>query len=153
MALVKIKKVQIITLKSYQKIVLEFLQKEAVFEVVDVVLDKECCKKDLHVLEKKVADLDFAINNLSSLFENKRSFSYAMMGEREVFSEKRVLEVVSQFEYGKVVENVQNLEVAGNKLKSELKDIDNDLLNFGIFENLEFSFSEYKKQDSVKVVF
>ena len=79
MALVKIKKVQVVTLKSYKKIVLEFLQKEAVFEAVDVVLNKEGCKQELHTLEKKVADLGFSINNLTSFFENNRSFSYAMM--------------------------------------------------------------------------
>ena len=108
MAVVAIKKVQIISLKSSARKVLSLLQKKNAFEPVSKENKTDDAKslEELRHLEKKVADLEFVIKFLSKYSSVKSNFKYALIGNKEIFSEKRIEEIVSQCNFETVVLDV-----------------------------------------------
>ncbi len=156
MAIVAMKKVQVLTLQSSQQIVLDFLQKKASFELIETDIQEQGyldCIVKLRETEKTVADLDFAIKFLTPHSKSSKGFKYALMGEKEIFSSKRIEEIKDQFNFQEVVLRIQDLEILQNKLKKSETEINKELESVEVLKNMNIDLNELEEQDSVDICF
>ena len=153
MAIQAMKKVQVVTLKSSAEAVLELLQKQEAFELVATDNQGDTDVQALRTAQKNVADLDFAIKYLTPYQKQERGFSYALMGVKEIFSEKRVEEIVRQFNFQEIVSQTQEIEVTENVKKARVSDIQKELDVIRAFESFKGSLQAVRSQKSVDIVF
>ena len=155
MAIVPMQKVEIISLLSYKKTVLDFLQKQKVFElqINEEKVENEDSLRELRESEKNVADIDFAIRFLKPYLKDKRGFSYALLGEKESFSEIRVREIVAQYNFQDIVSQLQDIEIASNHSKTRIAEIEKETSDLRIFSQLKLDLEHVSSQKSVALFF
>ncbi|PCI24498.1 hypothetical protein COB57_04850 [Candidatus Peregrinibacteria bacterium] len=153
MALVKMKKAQVVFLKSAKDDVLQFLQKQEAFQFFS---GDEEGKKDHEAYNqatKKVADVSFVIDMLSPYSQEKTPFSHMLLGGKSVFLNSQVEKIANEYPLSKVVQNVQNHEIKLNHAGSRLKEVKKELHSFSHFKSVSIHLEEWKKQSSAGVVF
>jgi V/A-type H+/Na+-transporting ATPase subunit I len=153
MALVSMQKVEIITLLSYKKTVLKYLQQQEVFELESNENSNESDLEELRSFEKNMADIEFVLRFLKGYNKESTPFSHALMGEKEVFSESSLSEIVAQYDFQKIVQQVQDIERAVTYSKSLISDIEKKQEVLSYVSNASIDFNEIKNQSSVSVFF
>ena len=151
MALVSMQKVEIITLLSYKKTVLKYLQQQEVFELDSNENSNDVDLKDLRSFEKNLADIEFVLRFLKGYNDDPAPFSHALMGEKEVFSESSLSEIIAQYDFQKIVQQVQDIERAVTCSKSIITDIEKKQAVLSSISNSSIDFSQVKNQGSASV--
>ena len=140
MAITAMKKVQVVTLKEFEKDVVSFLQDFSAFEPQS---EDQKIGSSLFNLEKTQADIDFAIRFLSPFANTKRGFSFAFMGEKELMTQSRVHEIVKQFPYQELVEKAQELEVERNHILARQSEIQKELTYLSVLRGMNINPQDF----------
>ncbi len=128
MAIVPMQKVNLLVHTSKKDQLLELIQTEGVFQVIENSIDKNLSDnldKELHSIEYNIAKLDYAINFLAVYDERKISFKESIEGDFINVSDEEVKNIVGTFCYNDIITKIENIDAEmvknGNLLK-ELKE-------------------------------
>ena len=152
MAVIKMEKVLVVSLKERLEEVLNFLQQEGAMHIENISETTSEIKEETHHdLELKLAQVEFALDYLKKYVPKKKGLEAMVQGETISLKEKEVQEVIANFDFKALVERLQeindNLLEIENKKKSLQEELDQlkpwKKLSINLSDEVETEYTKY----------
>ena len=152
MALAKIKKIQLIGVKSKKSEILEVLQDSGAIDIIEVEENepKEDSYKDIQKTQKielAHANVEFAIKLL-----NDHGKKRGLLEGPEVLSSKEVEERVKDVDYEKIAEECNKVEEKISNAKNNISSFKNELATYEPWKKLEIPVENIKETAQTKTI-
>lgn len=137
MALAKIKKIRLVTVKQHKDAILEILQSKGVIEVVEIndetpqVIDQKNLLHQLQKVELEYSNVEFAINLLS-----KQVKAPGLMAQPPVLTTKEIEEVAKKTNHKQIAEECMEIEDHIVKATNNINGRNSELSMYQAWENL-----------------
>ena len=158
MAVVKMQKIALFTIKKNLEKILSVVQKFGNFEILSNS-DLKSVKNELEIslpswekLEKKIAEINFVIKFLEKFSVKPTNFREKFLGDKIEISENSAEQIFKNFDHQNIVEKCNEFEEKVNQLSNELQEITGKInalknwksMNFSIDKKMETQFSQMK---------
>ena len=147
MAVSKMTKIRIIGLKENKKAILDFLQKKAVLELLEVFSNDN--KTNLNIKESNIdydfAGVKFAINFLTNFSSEKISLKDKISGTKINIKEKDFSNFLNSYQYQNVISQTQDIETKLNELTSQVAEIKENISLLEPWESLDNPITQETK--------
>jgi len=150
MAIAKVKKVQLIILKSAQEKTIKALQNSGVFQIIEAkedIKDTNTSNSELHRIELDYANINYAISLLSQYDTKKRGL---LDGPLEM-TEKEVNEKMKDIDYKKTVEECLQIEETMTQAKNDITKTSAESKMYKPWNKLKINLQNTKGTKNAKI--